>query len=556
MRRERGRDLAERAGDRAEPHDRRDRRRREDVRRQRHERHPLEVQRDERRGSERRGDRDGERLGEPARHARGRAARAHSAGTSASIATTAAKLSCQPGSSAARGLRASVTAAASSSAYQREAGRPASAATRPATPMTAARWIDGPPPASGTYAATSAIASHRRAVRPSPATVADREHERREQQDVRAARRHEVGEAGGAEVLADRLGQRAVLTEHHPARERALRRRQAARQRALGAGADAVERAEQPAAAAAGGADRPRAQQRVRVAAALVRVERAERREPAGDRELDAGLRAGRPATCADARSSTRSPRRGRTQPDRRDARAERALARVLEQRGADVELAAEQRPERRPVERGEPRLRDRRAGEDRDDRAQREQRLPPSASAASAAAATTPAASEARRAGRRRAPRAGRGADGATARTAARGAAADAADAAALASGVPAARSHRDERRQRGEALVADARHLGELLDAPEAAVLLAVVEDPLRDAGADAVERVELLERRGVEVDRRRRAGRRRPARRGGRAAAAPPAPAPAAAARRPPPAPGAGRGSGGRPRASPRG
>ena len=63
---------------------------------------------------------------------------------------TAAKESCQPGSPDARGLTASVTAAARPSAYQRDAGRPASAATSPAAPMTPARWIDGPPPASGT----------------------------------------------------------------------------------------------------------------------------------------------------------------------------------------------------------------------------------------------------------------------------------------------------------------------------------------------------------------------------------------------------------------------
>ena len=45
------------------------------------------------------------------------------------IPATAAKLSCQPMSPAARGSSASVTQAASSSAYQRERGRPASAAT-------------------------------------------------------------------------------------------------------------------------------------------------------------------------------------------------------------------------------------------------------------------------------------------------------------------------------------------------------------------------------------------------------------------------------------------
>ena len=71
-------------------------------------------------------------------------------GTSASSPATAAKESCQPGSPTASGLSASVTAAASPSAYQRDDGRPASAATSPAIPMTPARWIDGPAPASGT----------------------------------------------------------------------------------------------------------------------------------------------------------------------------------------------------------------------------------------------------------------------------------------------------------------------------------------------------------------------------------------------------------------------
>ena len=73
-----------------------------------------------------------------------------SGGHSTSSATTAANDSCQPGSDEARGLSASVTAAARPIAYQRDAGRPASAATSPAAPITPARWIDGPPPASGT----------------------------------------------------------------------------------------------------------------------------------------------------------------------------------------------------------------------------------------------------------------------------------------------------------------------------------------------------------------------------------------------------------------------
>ncbi len=53
-------------------------------------------------------------------------------------------------SAVARGSMARVTAAASPSAYQRAVGRLASAATMPATPITPARWIDAPAPATGT----------------------------------------------------------------------------------------------------------------------------------------------------------------------------------------------------------------------------------------------------------------------------------------------------------------------------------------------------------------------------------------------------------------------
>ena len=58
--------------------------------------------------------------------------------------TTAAKLSCQPTSCHARGSSPSVTAHAISSPYQRDAGRPASAASVPAMPIAPARTIDGP----------------------------------------------------------------------------------------------------------------------------------------------------------------------------------------------------------------------------------------------------------------------------------------------------------------------------------------------------------------------------------------------------------------------------
>ena len=68
----------------------------------------------------------------------------------ARMPTTAAKESCQPGSAHARGFQASVAAAASSSAYERDDGLEAAIAAMPARPITPARWSDGPAPASGT----------------------------------------------------------------------------------------------------------------------------------------------------------------------------------------------------------------------------------------------------------------------------------------------------------------------------------------------------------------------------------------------------------------------
>ena len=60
-------------------------------------------------------------------------------GRAARIPATAANESCQPASPATRGLAASVAPAATSSAYEAEAGRDADSATRPAAPITAAR---------------------------------------------------------------------------------------------------------------------------------------------------------------------------------------------------------------------------------------------------------------------------------------------------------------------------------------------------------------------------------------------------------------------------------
>ena len=60
-------------------------------------------------------------------------------GRAATIPATAANESCQPASPATRGFAASVTAAASSSAYEADAGRDTASATSPAAPITAAR---------------------------------------------------------------------------------------------------------------------------------------------------------------------------------------------------------------------------------------------------------------------------------------------------------------------------------------------------------------------------------------------------------------------------------
>ena len=85
-----------------------------------------------------------------------------------------------------------------------------------------------------------------------------------------------------------------------------------------------------------------------------------------------------------------------------------------------------------------------------------------------------------------RRVPRAGDAADGATRRRP-----------------TP---SHRHQVAQRLEAHLADPGHVAELLDGAEPAVLLAERQDLRRRRRADARERVELLGRRGVEVDLRR--------------------------------------------------
>ena len=293
--------------------------------------------------------------------------RARSAGTSASSESTAAKLSCQPGSAAACGFQASVSAAASSSAYQRDAGRPASAATSPAAPITAARWIDGPAPASGTYAATSASASHSRALSPSPAAAP-------------SASTSVASRMTFAPLAATRCARPVVRKSSRtssvsaPSWPSTMPRASAP----CGAGTPPVSarsvRARTPSSTpsspprrAPRRADRLGPQDRVRAAPALVLVVRAERDEAARDRDHGAGhRRRGGPAHAR--RRLDEHPLAAQAR--RRDARAERAHARVLEQRRARGDLAGND--ERAAIERGEPRVGDDGAGEQRRDHAER----------------------------------------------------------------------------------------------------------------------------------------------------------------------------------------
>src|SRR5690242_12015255 len=75
----------------------------------------------------------------------------------------------------------------------------------------------------------------------------------------------------------------------------------------------------------------------------------------------------------------------------------------------------------------------------------------------------------------------------------------------------ITADRSYTHLLAKRRQLLLADPGNLVELVNGPEPAVLGAEVDDLLRRRGPDAVERVELLERGGVEVDRLGRRGRR---------------------------------------------
>ena len=303
--------------------------------------------------------------------------------------------------------------------------------------------------------------------------------------------------------------------EHHAAQQRRLGRRPGPRRARATPARVPVERAGQPAARRPGG--RPR-------------------------RDLDGGMRARRAWNASVMPSGATVARATRTSASDRAAPGGRARPRPRRRATRDLR-AAERRP--RPVE---PDARDRRApsarrrtgsstmprasiarpvsagsapGPSASTRAWASAAPASTATAASSASGARPASAAAASASgerKRRAGRERRGQEAGDEREQERGAADGAAQRGERARGGAATRPARDSaptggasRRsdrhllpQRREPHVADPGDLAELLDRPEAAALLAGVEDLLRGDGADPGERVELLERRGVEVER----------------------------------------------------
>ena len=142
--------------------------------------------------------------------------------------TTAAKLSCQPTSSVARGLSASVTAAASSSACQRAAG-PARERGDDAGGAHHPRPLDRRPAARerARRARSAARTSASRTRRPRPSAARRPSTRAASSIDVLPAGGDQVREARGPELVARAVGERRVVAERHAAQQGALRRRDA-----------------------------------------------------------------------------------------------------------------------------------------------------------------------------------------------------------------------------------------------------------------------------------------------------------------------------------------
>ena len=459
-----------------------------------------------------------------------------SGGASASRPATAANESCQPGSPDASGLSVSVTAAARPSAYQRDDGRPASAATSPAIPITPARWIDGPPPASGTYTATSTAAAISRARNGTSSTAQTASTSvqssstfwpdtarRWARPERRNSSRTSLPIASSCPRTMPRSsaawGGASPVPSPRTARSRASSSRPSRPPRAPPVGSHETTSIAAPAprrrwyaSKSPSGATVPR-----RCSSLPTRTSGRDRPSARARRPL---RRRGRPCgTTPGPRRSGRDPRGGRAPPSCRRSAGAPARAGPRARRSSALPATAARRtrsprraPARAPSPRERPRRRSRPAACDRP--ATPPRRRPPARRRARQA-----------RAGARRRPRTARGgADG---------------------GGPPRPLSQRQLLAQRRQPLVADAGDLPELLDRAEPPTLLAEVEDLLRRRRPDPAQRVELLQRRGVEVERLPLGG-RCPGRPGGRSGgtAARLAPARAPAARPPPSRRGSGR------------
>ena len=133
---------------------------------------------------------------------------------------TAANESCHPGSPDARGFPASVAPAASSSAYQREAGRERASAASPAAPMSPRAGATGPRRRAA-HTARSAPAAPRASAPAKAPRREERQRQRGEEHHVLAAHREQVGEPESRQSSRVSGVDRLVLAEHHAARSAA-----------------------------------------------------------------------------------------------------------------------------------------------------------------------------------------------------------------------------------------------------------------------------------------------------------------------------------------------
>ena len=276
---ERRRDLRDRARQHPEPHDRRHRRRGQQVGGQRGERDRPEVQGHQRRRAGGGGDRDRRRVRDRAGHPpreqlaqRGRHRQQRDHGRERELPP---RLEHRERVQRERRRRRQPERVPARGRPPREGGDQARRAHHP-------RTLDRRPAAGQRH-----VRGHQqqRERQPRPQRQPDgggrREHEDRQQHHVLARDGQQVREPGDLELVADRVREPLVLTEHHAAQQRGVLPAQAAREPALRAPADAVQHAGEAAAALAGPPHRAGIDRRAGAARALVGVVAPQRRDAA-----------------------------------------------------------------------------------------------------------------------------------------------------------------------------------------------------------------------------------------------------------------------------------